>query len=39
MTFADADLIRVLELVLPARFGGGLTDSATSNRRPVSSAP
>jgi hypothetical protein len=26
MTFADADVIRVLEEVLPARFGGGPTD-------------
>jgi hypothetical protein len=26
MTFADADVIRVLEHVLPARFGGGPTD-------------
>jgi hypothetical protein len=26
MTFLDTDLIRVLEEVLPARFGGGSTD-------------
>lgn len=26
MTFADADIVRVLETVLPARFGGGPTD-------------
>ena len=26
MTFADADIVRVLEEVLPARFGGGPTD-------------
>ena len=39
MTFLDADVIRVLEEVLPARFGGGPTDyqlveSEDGNGRP-----
>jgi hypothetical protein len=39
MTFYDADVIRVLESVLPARFGGGPTDYQLVEDETVSGDP